>query len=333
MISATDAYFRTELIERRHLLARAAREDSRHAELRGLLADVDAALARLDRGTFGICDVCHEYIGTRHLEHDPLARCCEEHPTPDEETRIHRDLALAHDLQLGLLPRHGLTIDGWQFRYRYEAASEVGGDFCDVIQVPARNETIVLVGDVSGKGVAASLLMSSLLATFRSLSSLALPTGELLSRVNALFNDSAPRSSYATLAAATLRPDGTVDLYSAGHWPPLLGRGAAAEPVRVDAGLPLGMFPVSTYASTRVELAPADTLLFYTDGAIDAENGSGEDYSPPRLARSFAHAAVDPLEIVVDRCLRDVRQFQAGQPATDDLLLFALRSGRSGAFH
>jgi len=325
MITATEAYFRTELIERRHLLARATR-DSHRTDLRDLLADVDAALARLDDGTFGVCDVCDEYIGTKHLTHDPLARCCEEHPTPGEEDRIHRDLALAHDLQLGLLPRHGLAIDGWQFRYRYEAASEVGGDFCDVIQVPARNETVVLVGDVSGKGVAASLLMSSLLATFRSLSSLALPTGELLTRVNALFNDSSPRASYATLAAATLLPDGAIDLYSAGHWPPLLGRGKAAEPVPIQAGLPLGLFPVSTYPGTRVRLSPDDTLLFYTDGAIDAENGGGEDYSTPRLARALATAAVDPLDALVDRCLLDVRQFQNGQPATDDLLLFALRA-------
>ena len=332
MITATDAYFRTELIERRELLSRATR-DSRHAELRHLLADVDAALARLEQGTFGICEVCHEYVGTRHLQHDPLARCCDEHPTPAEEARIQRDLALAHDLQLGLLPRHGLSVDGWQFRYRYQPASEVGGDFCDVIQVPARNETIVLVGDVSGKGVAASLLMSSLLATFRSLSSLALPTGELLSRVNALFNDSAPRSSYATLAAATLLPDGAVDLYSAGHWPPLLGRGKAAEPMAVEAGLPIGMFPVSTYTSTRVVLSADDTLLFYTDGAIDAENGGGEDYSTSRLARAFGAAAVDPLDTLVERCLEDVRRFQNGQPATDDLLLFALRTGNGAAFH
>ncbi len=325
MITATDAYFRTELVERRHLLARASR-DGHHTELRHLLDDVDAALARLDAGTFGTCEVCHEYIGSRHLEHDPLAQCCEEHPTVDEEARIHRDLALAHDLQLGLLPRHGLTIDGWQYRYRYEAASEVGGDFCDVIQVPARNETIVLVGDVSGKGVAASLLMSSLLATFRSLSSLGLPTGELLSRVNALFNDSSPRASYATLAAATLLPGGAVDLYSAGHWPPILKRGANAEPISLDAGLPLGLFPVSTYSATRVGLAPEDTLLFYTDGAIDAENGRGEDYSAPRLARALATTSTD-LDGVVERVLHDVRHFQGGRPATDDLLLFALRSG------
>ena len=325
MITATDTYFRTELLERRQLLAHATRESSR-PELRNLLADVDAALARLDRGTFGECEVCHEHIGTGHLIHDPVARCCEEHPTPSEETRIQRDLSLAHDLQIGLLPRQGAAIGGWQYRYRYEAAGEVGGDFCDVIPIPSRHETVVLVGDVSGKGVAASLLMSSLVATFRSLSSLALPTGELLSRVNALFNDSAPRATYATLAAATLLPDGAIDLYSAGHWPPILRSGTAAAPVRLDAGLPLGLFPTSTYAPTRFELSPDDMLLFYTDGAIDAENGGGEDYSTPRLARALASASPGPLDAIVDRCLGDVHAFQAGQPATDDLLLFALRA-------
>jgi phosphoserine phosphatase RsbU/P len=327
MITATDTYFRTELIERRHLLARATRRSS-GADLQDLLADVDAALARLDRGTFGVCDVCHEYVGTRHLAHDPVARCCEEHPTASEETRIQRDLALAHELQIGLLPRQGATVNGWQYRYRYEAASEVGGDFCDVIPVPARNETVILVGDVSGKGVAASLLMSSLIATFRSLAPLALPTGELLSRVNALFNDSAPRATYATLAAATLLPDGAVDLYSAGHWPPLLRHGTAADSVPLRSGLPLGLFPTSTYAATRFELSADDTLLFYTDGAIDAENGGGEDYSAPRLARALAVASPEPLESIVDLCLADVRSFQNGQPPTDDLLLFALRAAQ-----
>ena len=111
MITATDTHFRTELIERRHLLAHATRESSR-ADLRELLADVDAALARLDRGRFGECEVCHEYIGTRHLTHDPVARCCEEHPTISEEARIQRDLALAHDMQIGLLPSQGAPIDG-----------------------------------------------------------------------------------------------------------------------------------------------------------------------------------------------------------------------------
>jgi sigma-B regulation protein RsbU (phosphoserine phosphatase) len=324
-ITATEHHFHTELVERRRLLARAA-QDHDHAELRDLLADVDAALARLDEGTYGECEVCHEYIGSRRLEQDPLAQCCEEHPTEREEGRIRRDLALAHDLQLGLLPNPGLAIEGWQFRYRYEAASQVGGDFCDVIPVPARNETVVLVGDVSGKGVAASLLMSSLLATFRSLSSLALPTGELLSRVNALFSETAPRATYATLAAATLRADGSIDLYSAGHWPPLLLRGTDAAPAPIDAGLPLGLSPGSTYARTRVALSSEDTLLFYTDGAIDAENQRGEDYSTTRLARSLATSGIAPLDAVVDRCLRDVRRFQNGRAATDDLLLLAVRS-------
>jgi phosphoserine phosphatase RsbU/P len=118
-------------------------------------------------------------------------------------------------------------------------------------------------------------------------------------------------------------------LYSAGHWPPLLRHGTAAESVPLTSGLPLGLFPTSTYAPTRVELSPDDTLLFYTDGAIDAENRGGEDYSRPRLARALAVASPEPLESIVDLCLEDVRSFQNGQPPTDDLLLFALRAAHS----
>lgn len=327
MTTATDIDFRSELLERRTHLQH-AQQLVPPADLRALLAEVDAALERLERGTFGVCDGCHDYIGTEHLTRDPLARYCAEHPSASEEARVQRDIALAREVQLGLLPKPNLSIDGWQFRYRYEAAGEVGGDFCDVIPIPARNETLVLVGDVSGKGVAASMLMSSLLATFRSLSPLGLPTGELLSRVSRLFHDSVSRSSYATLAAASLLPGGAIDLYSAGHWPPLLRRGRQIEPMVVTAGLPLGLFAASHYPPTRVELKPDDTLLFYTDGAIDAMNGDGEEYSARRLAHALAAVDGKPLRLdaLVEQCFRDVRRFQAGRRPDDDLILFAVKA-------
>jgi sigma-B regulation protein RsbU (phosphoserine phosphatase) len=327
MTTATEIDFRTELLERRERL-RHAQEQVPRAQLHDLVAEVDAALERVEQGRFGLCDVCHEYIGTEHLAHDPLARSCVEHPSPSETSRLERDLALARQVQLGLLPKPQRAVDGWQFRYRYEAAGEVGGDFCDVIDVPSRGETLVLVGDVSGKGIAASMLMSSLIGTFRSLSSLELPTGELLTRVGRLFQDSAPRSSYATLAAASLLPGGAVDLYSAGHWPPLLRRGGDIEPIVADAGLPLGLLGPSTYAPTRIQLKPDDTLLFYTDGAIDALNVDGEEYSARRLARALARLDGQRLELdaLVEHVFTDLRRFQAGRQPEDDLILFAVRS-------
>jgi sigma-B regulation protein RsbU (phosphoserine phosphatase) len=316
-----DTYFQEALVERRELLRRAARHEPR-AEIARLLSEVDAALARLDHGTYGTCVRCHGQIEPDRLVRDPLAEYCREHPGPSEAARVQQDLALAREIQRRLLPRPDLRIDGWRYGFRYEPAGDVGGDFVDVIARPAQGETLVLVGDVSGKGIAASMLMSHLVATFRSLAPLALPAGELLARVNDLFHDSAATSIYATLAAAALRPDGTADLYSAGHWTPLLRGGAGTAPTPVSRGLPLGLFPGSRYDAAPVALSAGDTLLFFTDGAIDAENEAGEDYGVDRLTRALAGTdRAGDTEASIDRLLQDVKAFQHGQPPVDDLLL------------
>jgi sigma-B regulation protein RsbU (phosphoserine phosphatase) len=183
----------------------------------------------------------------------------------------------------------------------------------------------VLVGDVSGKGVAAALLMSSLLATVRGLFSVGLPAGDLLARVNALFHDTTASSSFATLAAASLHPDGRVDLYSAGHWPPVVLHRRKLDPVTITPGVPIGLFSDSRYAPTRLQLDPGDTLLFYTDGVIDAENGAGEDYSRRRLAEALTSANGHHLDGMVTHVLADWAAFQNGRRADDDVMLFGVR--------
>lgn len=319
---ASEAFVGPALVERRQRLLH-AQSIGANPEIHRLLAQVDAALARLDRGEYGYCETCRDPIESERLLRDPLTEYCSDHLLPTEHERIRQDLALARQIQLGLLPRPNLTIDGWRYGYRYEAAGEVGGDFCDVILRPS-GETLVLVGDVSGKGVAASMLMSHLIGTFRSLAPLELPTSQLLSRVNNLFHDSASTSTYATLAAASLWPDGSVDLYSAGHWTPLLRRDGAIQRTEVPAGLPLGLFADSTYRPARFQLAPDDTLLFFTDGVVDAENEREDYFSVARLSQTLASASGTDVQAVVDHCLHDLRRFQSGQGPGDDLLLLAV---------
>lgn len=319
----SDAYFQDALVERRDLLARAARHGA-HPDIARLLGEVDAALARLDGGTYGICVRCHEPIETDRLVRDPLAEYCRAHPDPSEDARLRRDLTLAREIQRGLLPPADRRLDGWRYSYRYEPAGEVGGDFIDVIGRPARGETLVLVGDVMGKGVAASMLMAHLIGTFRSLAPFDFTAAELLSRVNDLVHDGVGTTTYATLAAAALKRDGTAELYSAGHWTPLLRRGADAAPASIATGLPIGMFAGSSYAPAAVELTADDALLFFTDGAIDAENGLGEDYGVGRLSRALAATARIDTNASIDGVLDNVRQFRAGQSPTDDLLLVGI---------
>ena len=320
----SDTYFQAALLERRDLLLRAGRSHSR-PEITRLLAEVDAALARLDQGAYGICVRCHEHIDTDQLVNDPLAQYCREHPAAAEEDRLKRDLALAREVQRGLLPKPGGAIPGWSYGYRYEPAAEVGGDFFDVIP-RGRDETLILVGDVSGKGVAASMLMSHLVAVFRTLAPLPIPTADLLARVNDLFRNSAASTSYATLAAASLHADRSVDLYSAGHWTPLVRHGRRTRRTEIAPGLPIGLFAESRYEPTRLSLAADDMLLFFTDGAIDAENDEGQDYSVDRLASALDVNDAPDVGGLINVVFDDVKRFQNGRPATDDLLLLGVKA-------
>lgn len=325
-----DAYFRAQLeARRRHLLHAGADSSHARAHLRWLLDEVDAALARLREGTFAVCDTCLEPIEVDRLVQDPLVRSCSDHPATAESDRLARDLALARAIQRRLLPPPRPVIDGWAFYYRYAAAGDVGGDYIDVIERTGGGETLVLLGDVAGKGVAASMLVSHLHATFRSLAPHCGDAGELLARANDLFSASAAGAAYATVLVAVLGTDRSMSLYSAGHWPPLVRRGRTVEAVRLDGGLPLGMFSSSQYTPTRVSLDADETLLFFTDGASEACDSAGQEFGRDRLATMMASApSATPVDIV-ETCFDALRRFGDGLPAHDDVTLASIASTRA----
>jgi sigma-B regulation protein RsbU (phosphoserine phosphatase) len=329
-IRVSDGFFRQELRTRRHHLLRATRQSGSDRRLQTLLAEVDAALDRLDAGSFGICGRCLEPIETDRLVRDPLARLCSDHPGETEVARVSQDLALARVVQRRLLPPTRTVIDGWTLHYRYAAAGEVGGDYVDVIDVPARAETLVLLGDVSGKGVAASMLASYLHATFRSLAPIATCTGDLLSRANDLFFDTSPPASFATLLVVTLGRDRALRLYNAGHWPPLVRRGTKVEAVPLEGTVPLGMFPAVQYAPAPLFLDEGDTLLLYTDGASEARDTEGREFGSNGLAGAMALAPSSSPFDIVERCFAALQEFGAGPGTGDDVTLLALSAGPQG---
>src|SRR5512135_1400362 len=150
---------RDQLLDRRQRLEAALRELDDPEPLHGLLREVDAALERIEKGTYGLCAVCHGAIEADRLEADPLLCNCIDHLTPGEQRALEQDLDLSGRVQAGLLPARELTHDGWEIAYHYEPLGAVSGDYCDV-QTAERGGLLVLVGDVVGKGVSASLLMS-----------------------------------------------------------------------------------------------------------------------------------------------------------------------------
>ena len=180
------AFLHNQLEERKRRLEAAMALSPQQAGLAGLLREVDSALERMAQGTYGICHECHESIEQDRLLTDPLVCYCLDHLTPPQRDALQRDLDLAAQVQRNLLPRAGLIAGGWETSYHYAPFGPVSGDYCDLI--PSDGQLFFVLGDVSGKGVAASMLMAQLHALFRSLTGLSLGLGQMVAQANLLGN-------------------------------------------------------------------------------------------------------------------------------------------------
>ena len=313
---------RPKIIERRARLQSAARSLSADY-VNDLLAEIDAALQRIDDGSYGLCETCHDSIETDRLVRNPLVRFCLDHLSGDQLRAHEQDLELAMQIQTNLLPARTITTGDWETQYRYEPAGVVGGDYCEIAGSGGGKPLFFAVGDVSGKGVAASLLMAHLSAIFRSLLSLNLPLAEVMSRANRLLCESTPVTHYATLVAGRTTENG-VDLCNAGHCRPLVLRRDGTDWID-STGLPLGLFCDGRYEIRHIRLDPGDSLVLYSDGITEAQDPAGNEYAEERLIRSlYGHAEQDAIAIT-DVVMRDVASFRGASPQQDDMTLLIVR--------
>jgi sigma-B regulation protein RsbU (phosphoserine phosphatase) len=314
---------REQLLDRRQRLEHEISRRGGQRSLGQLLEEVDEALRRLDTGTYGLCETCHDAIEADRLLADPLVRFCLDHLSPGEQRALERDLQLAANIQRGLLPPPVADVNGWRIAYHYRPARIVSGDYCDHIATPG-GELYFMVGDVSGKGVAASMLMAHLHAMFRALVPAGLALDQLMERASRVFCESTLPMHYATLVCGRATADGAVEICNAGHPPPLVIRGSGID--RLDAtAMPIGMFCSEHFGITRVQLAPGEAVLLCTDGVLEAENASGVDYGIDRLRTVLADGAALPPPDLVNACVHDLAAFVDGQPYADDVTVMALR--------
>jgi sigma-B regulation protein RsbU (phosphoserine phosphatase) len=322
MATAEQAYLRSELEHRHDRLQSALRSPSGDASLSSLLDQVDAALTRMDQGTYGICKACHTPIETDRLLADPLLQFCLDDLSSEERRALESDLTLAARIQQALLPNQDFSPVGWQVRYHYAPAGLVSGDYCDLFE--SRNGLLFMLGDVSGKGVAASMLMSHLHATFRSLADVDLPLDRMVEAANRIFAESTLAGQYATLVVGRASRDGSVEFVSAGHLP-LLHLGNVEARSEGATGVPLGMFGTSVFPVHRLFLELGEALLIYTDGMTEARNSAGEEYGIQRVKNAATLSRKAAPDSLISECLSDLHNFTAGTKQTDDLTLLAIR--------
>jgi sigma-B regulation protein RsbU (phosphoserine phosphatase) len=245
-----------------------------------------------------------------------------------EKRRMEEDMRMAAEIQTGLLPREAPKLPGWDVAGCNRPCRTVGGDYYDFAIEGKR--LLLALGDVSGKGTGAALLMTVLRAAVRahwtepSLS-------DAVARINRTVCQNVPSSKYVTFFLAELDPaTGRLRFVNAGHNPPLLVRAQGAVERLEDGGLVLGMFENVSYDGGTVEMAPGDTLVIYSDGVTETWNPEGEEFGEESLLPLAIAGRQMEAEELQDAILRELERYEAGARATDDRTLVILKRGKGG---
>jgi sigma-B regulation protein RsbU (phosphoserine phosphatase) len=322
MLTAEMDFLQSQLEVRKRRLETAITLAPDNANAEALLREVDSALDRFAAGTYGMCETCHESVERDRLLADPLICYCLDHLTDSERAALQRDLDLASQLQRGLLPPADLSVDGWETSYHYAPLGPVSGDYCDLY--PWGGSLYFMLGDVSGKGVAASMRMTQLHALFRSLIGTGMPLAQIVVHINRFLCESALAGQYATLVCGRATADGGIELFNAGHLPVIIGQKGGAVRLMESTGLPLGMFCDTAFTPAHANLGVGDMLFMFTDGVSEAIGADGE-YGVERIASLIGRLSPDCAAGVISACLEDLRRFAGANPGMDDVTLLAMR--------
>ncbi|HEV7225950.1 MAG TPA: SpoIIE family protein phosphatase [Pirellulales bacterium] len=242
---------------------------------------------------------------------------------------LERDLELAHTVQRGFLPQKSPELEGYQFFDFYEPANQVGGDYFDYILLPG-GRLAVIVADVSGKGIAAALLMAKLSSEVRYVLVSSSGPAEALVRLNAGFTSSW-EDRFVTCALAVVDCQShDVQIANAGHMAPFLrGADQRVEAVGAEqAGVPLGVAADFPYEQFSLKLGPGEGLALFTDGFSEAMNMENELYGLARLEQQLRGKA-GGVKQLGELILSDVKQFVGKRSQSDDMCLLCF--GRNPA--
>ncbi|MCC6128502.1 MAG: SpoIIE family protein phosphatase [Acidobacteria bacterium] len=239
--------------------------------------------------------------------------------------RIEREVALAWDVQKRLLPEKAPDLPKTELFGRTIPSRTVSGDYFDFFPDP-EGRLYVVVADVCGKGIAASLLAASVQSAFQAWASEGFSPGELCSRLNELVYRRSSPEKFITLFSALYDPgSGNVVYTNAGHNPGVWLHSDGSSLLLEAQGLPLGLFPGQTYPNAEISLAPGDLLVLYSDGMVEANDPSENEFGIERLTEGARTRRKVPLEEIADGIAAELQSFVINVPYADDRTLVLLR--------
>lgn len=242
-----------------------------------------------------------------------------------ERERLERELALASEIQQRFQPTAPPQINGYELQGISFPCYEIGGDYYDFIE-REDGRLVIALGDVSGKGTAAALLMSSLHAAIHAQSMSHDSLVDTISAVNRYLADNIPANRFVTLFYAELDPaSGALSFLNAGHNPPLIVHSAGTVEQLASGGLPLGIKRDAEYREGRTQLQKGDVLVIYSDGVTEAVSPTGEEFGATRLYEVVARNVTASAAGIRDRIESSLTKFAQGTSAADDITLVIVK--------
>src|SRR5512138_1398011 len=287
---------------------------------------IETSLERIEEDILGICEICGGHVDAQLLEMDYTASVCLEHYSEAERQRLEEELELSQIIQRAFLPQRIPEIRGVELAAFSRPSEIIGGDYFDFFQLRDGTHGLV-IADVSGHGVSAAMLMSSLQTAIRTMAPETDSPGEVLERLNRFYIHNIHFTTFVTVFLACFDPNTlTLSYVNAGHNPPAVRRKSDGsitwlKPTAPAIGLAESFHP----RMESISFAEGDSLLLYTDGVTEVMNIGNEEFGQQRLAELVNHYADRPAPDLLQGVRQALNDFGGNQPLMDDVTMVALK--------
>ncbi|HLF74111.1 MAG TPA: SpoIIE family protein phosphatase [Anaerolineales bacterium] len=287
---------------------------------------IEESLEKIEDQTLGLCVVCQGYVDPIRLEVDYTAHVCLDHYSEEERRRLEAELELSQIVQRALLPQQIPDILGVELAAFHRPSEIIGGDYFDFFRYRDGTHGLV-IADVSGHGVSAAMLMSSLQTALRTIAPESDSPAEILERINRFYIHNINFTTFVTVFLARFDPANLILTYvNAGHNPPAIRRKGYSEITWLRPTAPaIGLVEEFHPRTESVGFSKGDSLLLYTDGVTEVLNASNNEFGSERLAEVLLQkdglTAVDTLQLI----RQGVNAFGNNRPLADDVTMIALK--------
>jgi len=287
---------------------------------------IETSIEKIEDETLGFCVVCHGYVDSSHLEMDYTASVCLDHYSDEERRRLEAELELSQIVQRALLPQRMPNIEGVELAAFSRPSEIIGGDYFDFFKFRDGTHGLV-IADVSGHGVSAGMLMSSLQTALRTMAPDTDSPAEILERINRFYIHNINFTTFVTVFLARFDPTSrTLTYVNSGHNPPAVFRKDDNEVNWLTRTAPaIGLAEIYHPKTETITFSDGDALLLYTDGVTEAFNIGMEQFGQERLAELLLQNIDLRASDILQAVLQGVSVFGNHQSLADDVTMIAMK--------